>query len=136
MLTGKKLRAYLAYAVHGIETPPERKPPVKAKRAGTRRGPARDADYRAWVRSFPCCVCQSPHNVEAAHTDALQEPSARGGMSMKHSDFSCIPLCHDCHQARPDSYHRIRGGRAAFEARHAISCARVVADLLSAWKAA
>jgi hypothetical protein len=29
-------------------------------------------------------------------------------MAQKASDTSCVPLCHDCHQAAPVSYHRNR----------------------------
>jgi len=29
-------------------------------------------------------------------------------MRQKASDTSCVPLCHDCHQAAPVSYHRNR----------------------------
>lgn len=135
MLTGKRLRQYLAYQVHGRETPPERKPPAKAKRSTPRRGPERDAKYRAFVRTFACCACGIEGRSEAAHTDVLPERSARGGMSMKHSDYSCVPLCHDCHQVRPDSYHRIDGGRAAFERAHGVDFAREVARLNAEWRA-
>jgi hypothetical protein len=31
-------------------------------------------------------------------------------MSQKASDRSCVPLCFDCHQAHPISYHRDRAG--------------------------
>jgi hypothetical protein len=31
-------------------------------------------------------------------------------MRQKASDTSCVPLCHDCHQAAPVSYHRNREG--------------------------
>lgn len=142
-LTGKALRSYLAYAVHGRKAPAPartaepaaiRKQPAKAKRATPRRGPARDAKYRRWIRSLPCVACGTERQVEAAHTDVLTEQNARGGMSMKHSDYSCVPLCHDCHQGRADSYHRIDGGRAAFERRYALDCAALVARLNAGWR--
>ncbi len=47
MFTGKRLRQYLAYAVLDKQTAPERKPPVKAKRATPRRGPERNPAYLA-----------------------------------------------------------------------------------------
>lgn len=60
------------------------------------------------MRSLPCACCGSTYRIEAAHT------ANDGGMAQKASDYSCIPLCNDCHQAAPDSYHR---DREAFEAR-------------------
>jgi hypothetical protein len=140
MLTGKRLRQYLAYAVHDQKTEPTpaRKPPAKAKRATPkqRRGPDRDEDYRAFVREHPCCACASETRVEAAHTNVLREQSAKGGMSLKSSDYSVVPLCHDCHQARPDSYHRIAGGERGFERAWRVKLAGVVARLRAEWKRA
>jgi len=34
-------------------------------------------------------------------------------MSMKASDYSCVPLCADCHMRGPVAYHRI--GKRALE---------------------
>jgi hypothetical protein len=50
------------------------------------------------ARVLPCGV---EGRSEAAHT------GSDGGMSMKASDRSCVPLCADCHTQRADSYHRI-----------------------------
>src|SRR5689334_13974397 len=91
---GKQLERWLAYMVRGEK--PARKPPAKK-----RRTPPRDEAYRAWIRSQPCAVCGTHWSVEAAHT------GSDGGMRMKASDYSCIPLCVDCHQLAPESYHRI-----------------------------
>jgi len=33
-----------------------------------RRGPARDAAYRAWIRTLPCSACGSTWLVEVGHT--------------------------------------------------------------------
>lgn len=49
----------------------------------------RSGEYKAWIRTHRCLLywfslCEGP--VEAAH---LQ----RGGISIKGSDYSCIPLC-------------------------------------------
>lgn len=135
MLTGKKLRSFLAYAVHDVKTPlaeTPRKPPIRAKRATPRRGPERDAKYRAFIRTLACLGCGIEGRSEAAHTDVLPETSAKGGMSMKHSDYSCVPLCHACHQSRPDSYHRI--GRDAFERAHGVNFADAVTRLRAEWR--
>ena len=108
----------LAREVLGRDIP--RKPPQKE-----RRGPARDAEYRAFIRSFPCAACGSNRNIEAAHT------GSDGGMSMKSSDYSCIPLCPDCHRGGPFAYHRV--GRAAFAARFGLDLAGECAALVAAW---
>ncbi len=125
MLTGKRLRAYLAYKVHNRETPPERKPPAKAKRAGTpRRGPERDAKYLAWIRRLPCAACRIEGRSEAAHT-------GDHGISQKSSDYSAIPLCAACHRTGPHSYHRL--GRDAFERAWGADCAEIARGLVAEW---
>lgn len=49
----------------------------------------RSEKYLAYIRSLPCCVCDRP-DTQAHHTEA-------GGVAMKGSDLSCIPLCPICH---------------------------------------
>src|ERR1043166_2168890 len=63
-------------------------------------GPPRDKKYLAWIRTWPCLVCRSSFEIEAAHT------GDDGGMSLKSSDYSAIPLCSDCHTQAARSYHR------------------------------
>ena len=65
MLNGKRLRQYLAYTVLDKQTEPERKPPVKAKRATHRRGPERDVQYLAWVRTLACRACHREGRSES-----------------------------------------------------------------------
>ena len=69
---------WLAYEIHGRVL---RKPPGKE-----RRGPARCKDYRAWIRTLPCRACRIEGCSEAAHV------GTDGGMSMKATDYSCVPL--------------------------------------------
>jgi hypothetical protein len=120
MFTEQQLRSYLAWAVHG------RKPPRRASRP-TRKGPPRDDDYKAWIRTLPCCACGVEGRSEAAHT------GTDGGMSMKPSDYSCVPLCSDCHTQAPGAYHRV--GKRAFERRHGLSLAHIVTGLNRGWLA-
>ena len=119
MFTEQQLRSYLAWAVHG------RKPQRRAS-TSTRKGPPRDEDYKAWIRMLPCCACGVDGRSEPAHT------GTDGGMSMKASDYSCVPLCSDCHTQAPGAYHRV--GKRAFEQRHRISFARIVARLNREWQ--
>lgn len=112
---------YLNYAVHGITEHERRKP---RRRAG-RRGPSRDWKYRAWIRKLPCAFCGTDAGVEAAHT------GSDGGMRQKSSDYSCVPLCHDCHQSAPISYHRL--GRDQFAAQTGIDFADLVSRLNVLW---
>lgn len=51
---------------------------------------------------------------------------------MKASDYSCIPLCSDCHQFAPASYHR---DRAAFLRRWKLDIPSLVARLNALWRA-
>jgi len=51
---------------------------------------------------------------------------------MKASDYSCVPLCSDCHTRSPLAYHRI--GKRAFERVHGVRFAALACELLRAWK--
>jgi hypothetical protein len=119
MLTQQQLGSYLAWAIHG------RKPQRRAA-SSTRKGPPRDEAYLAWIREMPCIACGIEGRSEAAHT------GSDGGMSMKASDYSCVPLCTECHTQAPDAYHRV--GKRAFEERQGLCLVRVVARLNCEWQ--
>jgi len=119
MLNGQPLRDWLAWAIHN------RKPERRAS-TPTRKGRPRDEHYKAWIRTLPCVACGVEGRSEAAHT------GTDGGMSMKASDYSCVPLCSDCHTQAPDAYHRI--GKRAVEIGHGLCCARIVARLNREWR--
>jgi hypothetical protein len=121
MRSAHALRRWLAREVLNQEIP--RKPP---KRTTQMRGPARDWKYRAWIRSLPCSTCGIEPAGEAAHT------GSDGGMKQKASDFSCIPLCRNCHTMGPDAYHCI--GRKEFELRHKVDITRLVQRLAACWR--
>jgi hypothetical protein len=111
VLTGRQLRSFLAYAVHGRM--PEPLSPSKP-----RNEPPRDEAYKAWIRTLACLGCARKGCCEAAHT------GTDGGMSMKASDYSCVPLCSACHTQAPGAYHRI--GKLAFERAHGVCLAAEV----------
>ena len=52
-------------------------------------------------------------------------------MSMKASDYSCVPLCSDCHTRAPGAYHRV--GKRAFERARGLRFAVVAARLQREW---
>jgi len=81
----------------------------------------------AWIRELTCIACGAVGRSEAAHT------GSDGGMSIKASDYSCVPLCSDCHTQAPSAYHHV--GKRAFEQRHSLSFARIVARLNIEWLA-
>lgn len=113
--------AQLFYAVHG------RKPPRRAPRAA-RRGPARSSKYKAWIRTLACAACGTTKEIEAAHT------GSDGGTAQKASDYSCIPLCADCHQFAADSYHRDRACcERRIVARSDMTIIDLVKDLNGTW---
>lgn len=87
------LKRWLMREVHGVEIP--RKPPKKATHSTGK--PPRNARYRAWIRSLPCASCGIEPAGEAAHT------GSDGGMSQKSSDYSCVPLCSQCHTQSADA---------------------------------
>jgi hypothetical protein len=120
MRSAYALRRWLAREILEREIP--RKPP---KRATESMGPARNALYRAWIRSLPCCRCGLEPAGEAAHT------GRDGGMGQKASDYSCVPLCRDCHTQNADSYHRL--GRADFGRRYRVDLTGLVIRLNRHW---
>ena len=123
MLTGKHLEAYLAHAVLGRKLPQRER---IGPRSVPRKGPARDEGYKDWIRTLACCGCGVERRSEAAHT------GTDGGMSMKASDYSCVPLCAECHTQAPGAYHRI--GKRDFERLHGLSFAALVARLQREWR--
>ena len=115
------LARWLMREVHGIDTP--RKPPKKSCVMGN--SPARNWKYKGWIRSLPCAVCGLEPAGEAAHT------GSDGGMAQRASDYSCIPLCSDCHTQAPHAYHRL--GKDAFEVRHNVRLGDLVKRLNRLW---
>jgi hypothetical protein len=119
MLTGKRLEAYLAWVIHGRRTP------LRAM-SSMRRGPPRNEAYKDWIRSLPCVACGVEGRSEAAHT------GGDGGMSMKASDYSCVPLCADCHRQAPGVYHRL--GKCAFVRARGVRFEEMTARLQKEWR--
>jgi len=120
MLTQQRLRSYLAWAVHGRN-------PARLPASKPRKGPPRDEAYKAWIRALACLGCGCGGQNEAAHV------GNDGGMSMKAADYSCVPLCSNCHTQAPGAYHRI--GKRAFERTHGVCFAAEVRRLHAAWSA-
>jgi hypothetical protein len=112
---------YLRCAVLG-KTEHQRRAP---RRRTPGRGPVRDWKFRAWIRTLPCAVCGCAPS-EAAHT------GSDGGMRLKASDLSCVPLCTICHTGGQQAYHRL--GREAFEAAHGLNFGELVERLNAAYK--
>ena len=119
MLTGKQLQAYLAYQIHGRKEKTPRKPPAKARQS-TRRGPARSEPYKRWIRTQPSIV-SGLYGCDAAHT------GCDGGMSMKASDLSVLPLTRVEHE----EYHKI--GRDAFARKYRLDLPQLVAQFNAEW---
>ena len=124
MLIGKQLEAYLAYVVLGRKLPQRER--IGPRSGPPRKGPARDEGYKDWIRTLACCACGVEGRSEAAHT------GTDGGMSMKASDYSCVPLCAECHTQAPGAYHRI--GKRAFERRIGLAFVGLVAKLHREWQ--
>lgn len=55
--------------------------------------PGRSEAYLDYIRSLPCIVCRNP--AEPHHTES-------GGVGLKGSDFSCVPLCRKHHRELHD----------------------------------
>lgn len=50
----------------------------------------RNTKYLAFVRKQFCCICGDDRNIHAHHTES-------GGVGLKGSDYSAVPLCPKCH---------------------------------------
>lgn len=124
MLTGKQLEAYLAHAVLGRKLPQRER--IAPRSGSPHKGPARDEEYKDWIRTLACCACGVAGRSEAAHT------GTDGGMSMKASDYSCVPSCADCHTQAPGAYHRV--GKREFERLQALSFDAFVTRLQREWR--
>lgn len=112
---------FLRYTVWGITEHPRRKPRKRA----VARGPVRDWKYRVWIRSLPCAACGCTRFIEAAHT------GTDGGMRLKSSDHSCVPLCAVCHRVGPRAFHQI--GRQHFEQIWNLDFDKLAARLYGLW---
>jgi hypothetical protein len=123
MLTGKQLEGYLAHAVLGRKLPQRER--IGPRSGPPRKGPQRDEGYKDWIRTLACCACGVEGRSEAAHT------GTDGGMSMKASDYSCVPLCPDCHTRGPRSYHGV--GKIAFQRSKGLCLPALVARLQLDW---
>ena len=119
-----ELEVYLAHVVFGRKLPKRER--IGPRSGPPRKGPARDEDYKAWIRTLACCGCDAKEGSEAAHT------GKDGGMAMKASDYSCVPLCADCHRRAAGAYHRI--GKRAFERSRHLNFAVVAAQLQREWR--
>jgi hypothetical protein len=81
--------------------------------------PVRDEAYRRFIRSWPCLVCSTRRQVEAAHTGPH-------GIGQKASDASCIPLCREHHA-------EMHQGVLEFQERYQIDIPDVVAMFNAMW---
>jgi hypothetical protein len=92
--------------------------PIRSRRAAPRKGPMRDANYRAFCRTKNCARCgrvpTSRFPSDPAHT-------RNNGMSSKGPDSSCAPLCRPCHS-------EYDAGRKAFEVKTNLNMAAVAAQ--------
>jgi|TARA_R100001530_G_scaffold133856_1_gene107847 hypothetical protein len=81
--------------------------------------PGRSGAYLDFIRSRPCWVCQSKP-VHPHHT-------VRGGVGLKGSDFSAIPLCPKHHRELHDK------GIRTFESNNKVCIATITATHTIAW---
>ena len=73
---------------------------ISFKGSNFKRVTPRDEKYRDWVKTLPCLECMKPAPSEAHHTET-------GGIGIKGSDYSCVPLCLNHHA----EWHNTKGKR-------------------------
>ena len=80
----------------------------RAKISG--RQPLQDEQYKAWIRTLPCCVpaCTSGNLHQRTSAGAWTECAHVGdrGLRQKCSDHETLPLCAWHHRIGPLSQHR------------------------------
>jgi len=64
----------------------------------------RDSKYLAFIRTIPCLVCRHRGVVHAHHAET-------GGMGIKASDYTAIPLCVKHHTSGSDAVHNLGTGK-------------------------
>ena len=78
----------------------------------------RSKEYLAYIRTLECCVCRrmpvEPHHVGA------------GGVGLKGSDFTAVPLCRTHHREVHDA------GQQTFQERY-VRFSDVIATVLVDW---
>lgn len=114
-MSKRQIVRYLRQSLNGDFQHP-RAPKKKPRKTRS----ARNWKYRAWIRTLPSAV-SGLRPCEAAHT------GSDGGMRMKSSDYSCIPLRAEEHL----EFHRI--GKKAFAERYGIDCAEIAQRLNAVW---
>ena len=105
----KRVRAAKALlARHRRNLRRKRGAPIRPIAFGQRRPRIRDADYLAFIRRQPCCVCGKPGPSHAAHVRAgYPEAGWRPtGLGEKPDDRRTLPLCAFDHLEGPDAQHR------------------------------
>mgnify|MGYP001593580151 CR=1 FL=1 len=76
--------------------------------------------YLDFVRGLPCSSCGAPEPSDPHHVE-------QGGVGIKGSDFSTIPLCRACHGFLEDNGHRVAEKTLRF------SVSMAVAETLHRW---
>lgn len=82
--------------------------------------PGRSDEYLDYIRTLPCYIC-SRYPAEPHHAET-------GGVSLKGSDFSCVPLCRHHHR----ELHDVLGAHS-FQKAHDISIWHGVARAFITW---
>lgn len=96
-----------------------RRAPLPSRRERPRRGPARDPEYLAWVRTQSCCARSAREGEECRGRVQVHHAGPRG-LGQRCSDREAIPLCARHHREWHDCRGRFAGMskelRAAFAA--------------------
>ena len=73
-----------------------------------RRPRVESSAYLRWIRSFPCVVCGTTVDIEAAHVRYASYAAGKmiSGLGMKPHDAWTLPLCANHHHWGPDAQHR------------------------------
>lgn len=85
-----------------------RRAPVRRRRERPRRGPERNAEYLAWVRTQSCCARSAAEGEECRGPVQAHHAGPRG-LGQKCSDLEAIPLCSRHHREWHDCTGRFAG---------------------------
>lgn len=64
-----------------------------------------DADYKAWIATFPCVICDAKESKQVTRTTVAHVGDR--GFGQKCSDRETLPICVDHHQEGPEAAHKL-----------------------------
>lgn len=69
-----------------------------------------DKEYRAWLRTLPCCICAKPPPNEACHVRFNEDGTDAPATGYK-PYLKAVPMDFGCHKLQHNESHTIYGNK-------------------------